>query len=639
MNEALILVVDDNREIREFLRDAVLLPAGYQVRVVRDGLSALTLAREVLPALVITDQQMPSLDGIELTRRLKHDFPSIPVILITGESTEQLAVEALRAGVSDYFIKPFSPDELLDSIARILQSGQRQQRERMQESFDIADDQALQRRVHELETLEMVGRTVTAMLDLDDVLTAVVEAAVRVTDADEGSLLLLDEDSGELYMRASKNFDEEFARTFRLKVQDSLAGKVMETGKPVVLDESTPKKIKTAYLVHSLIYVPLSIRNHTIGVLGVDNRRVGSTLTSKHITILMAMANYAAIAIENAKLYQRSENERRRLGAILNQIKNAVLVVDPDKRVLLINPTGREAFSIQDDPMGREVAEVINHTRLLELIQRQGQLPLHDEIELKDGRVFDVQGTLIEGLGKAIVMQDITHLKELDRIKSDFVTAVSHDLRSPLTAILGYAELIERVGDVNEKQHEFIRRVKVSVQQITCLVTDLLDLGKIEAGLDSTKEPTPIAMLANEVADNLRGVAEAKGIHLEVKLPKESPIVFGAPARLRQMISNLLDNATKYSLNGGTIWMEIEAEQDQVILKVKDNGPGIPTADLPYLFDKFYRASNAPEDLPGTGLGLSIVKSIVDNHNGRVWVDSRIDEGTTFSVVLPLEKM
>ncbi len=638
MNEALILVVDDNREIREFLRDAVLLPAGYQVRVVGEGLSALTLAREVRPALVITDQQMPSLGGIELTRRLKHDFPSIPVILITGESTEQLAVEALRAGVSDYFIKPFSPDELLDSIARILQSGQRQQRERKRESFDIADEQALQRRVHELETLQMVGRTVTAMLGLDDVLTAVVEAAVRVTDADEGSLLLLDEDSGELYMRASKNFDEEFARTFRLKVQDSLAGKVMATGKPVVLDESTPKKIKTAYLVHSLVYVPLSIRNRTIGILGVDNRRAGSTLTSEHITILMAMANYAAIAIENAKLYQRSENERRRLEAILNQIRNAVLVVDPDKRVLLINSTGQEAFSIQDDPVGREVAEVINHSRLLELIQRQGQLPLHDEIELKDGRIFDVQGTLIEGLGQVIVMQDITHLKELDRIKSDFVTAVSHDLRSPLTAILGYAELIERVGEVNEKQHEFIRRVKVSVQQITSLVTDLLDLGKIEAGLDSTKERTPIAMLANEAADNLRGVAEAKGIHLEVKLPKESPIVFGAPARLRQMIRNLLDNATKYSLEGGTIWMEIEAEQDQVILKVKDNGPGIPAADLPYLFDKFYRASNAPEDLPGTGLGLSIVKSIVDNHNGRVWVDSRIDEGTTFSVVLPLKK-
>lgn len=112
-------------------------------------------------------------------------------------------------------------------------------------------------------------------------------------------------------------------------------------------------------------------------------------------------------------------------------------------------------------------------------------------------------------------------------------------------------------------------------------------------------------------------------------------MILGAPIRLRQMIGNLLDNAIKYTPSGGWVEIEAKAEGDQVILTVSDNGPGIPAADQPYLFDKFFRASNTPQDLPGTGLGLSIVKSIVDSHDGRVWVDSVLGEGTTFTVVLP----
>src|SRR3990172_9450647 len=180
----------------------------------------------------------------------------------------------------------------------------------------------LQYRLKGLEALTQVGRTVTALLDHSDVLTAVVEAAVRLTGAEEGSLLLMDDDTGDLYMRASKNFDDEFARTFRLPVDDSLAGQVIESGEPVLLDERTPQKIKTAYLVHSLIYVPLRVRGRTIGVLGVDNRQAGATLTRQDVTVMLAMADYAAIAIENARLYTRSEEARSKLETVLGQTEN-----------------------------------------------------------------------------------------------------------------------------------------------------------------------------------------------------------------------------------------------------------------------------------------------------------------------------
>lgn len=635
MSEAKILVAEDSPEIRQYLESAVLRPAGYEVQCVGDGMSALTLALDSSPDLIITDQQMPSLSGVELIRRIRQEA-LIPAVLMTSDGSEELILEAMRAGAVDFVTKPFEAEQMLSAVGRALAEGRRW-RELIQ-AQDQAEEssRSLERRLEELETLANIGQTVTAMLEVDEVLTSVVDAAVRLTGAEEGSLLLMDEQSGQLHMRASKNFDEEFARTFRLQVQDSLAGQVIATGEPIVVDEGSPQKIKTSYLVHSLIYVPLRARGNIIGVLGVDNRKVGHNFDQEDLTVLSAMADYAAIAIENARLYHRTEAERRKLETVLKQTENGVIVVDPENRLLLINPAAEEAFGVNGRSLvGRSVVESIDDPRLLELLRMQGASTRREEIEASDGRVFNAQRTPIEGVGQAVVLNDITHLKELDRIKSEFVTTVSHDLRSPLTAILGYVELIERAGEVNHQQKEFIDRVQISVQQITNLVTDLLDLGRIEAGVDSSQESSPISVLARYAVEGLRGSADAKGIDLQVSLPEDLPLVTGDPIRLRQMIGNLLENAIKYSPEGSEVRIEAESEDEQVILRVHDSGPGIPPADQPYLFDKFFRGANVADDSPGTGLGLSIVKSIVDHHDGRIWLDSAPGEGTTFTVVLP----
>jgi two-component system NtrC family sensor kinase len=312
-----------------------------------------------------------------------------------------------------------------------------------------------------------------------------------------------------------------------------------------------------------------------------------------------------------------------------------VIVLDPENRVVLINRAARQIYHVDGDVMGRSLAEVVEDPRLLALARLGGDDPRREELEIPDGRIFNAQRTHITDVGQAIVMHDITHLKDLDRIKSEFVTTVSHDLRSPLTAILGYVELIERAGTVNDQQREFIRRVRLSVDHMTRLVADLLDLGRIEAGLDTTLEVTPLSVLARYALDGLRSSAEMKQQKITTALPDDLPMVRGDPYRLRQMIGNLLENAVKYTPAGGEIAINAVVEGDQVILRVSDSGPGIPAADQPYIFDKFFRASNVPEDTGGTGLGLSIVKSIVDSHQGRIWVDSQLGKGTTFTVVLP----
>jgi two-component system NtrC family sensor kinase len=538
--------------------------------------------------------------------------------------------------VSDFLVKPFRPDELLDAVHRTLDAARaRQEHARMQAEL-AATNTSLTQRLKELETLIGVGHEVTSVLDLDQVLAKVVEAAVNLTSAEEGALLLLDAQTNELTMRAAKNFDDQFVRTFRLRSEDSLAGQVIRSGQPVLLDDRSPQKIKTAYLVRSLLYVPIKVRGAVFGVLGVDNRRATRVFTSHDQRLLEALGDYAAIAIENAQLYWNSERERARWETILNETEDGVVVVDLEGRVIMINHTARAALGVKEGGLnGCPLDEVISQTEVRELFSGDSR---RGEIKTGDGRTFNAHLTPISGVGRAMLMQDITHLKELDRIKSEFVTAVSHDLRSPLTAILGYVELIARSGPVSDQQAEFIRRVQYSVQSITSLITDLLDLGRIEAGFDTQNEVTHLSLVTRYAVDGLRQRAEAKHQTLLVDVSDNLPRVLGNPPRLRQMLANLLDNAIKYTPEGGIISMRAHDEGEVVILNVSDSGQGIPPGDQPYIFDKFYRAANARQETSGSGLGLAIVKSIVDNHGGRIWLESRPGEGTTFTVMLPQYK-
>jgi two-component system NtrC family sensor kinase len=215
------------------------------------------------------------------------------------------------------------------------------------------------------------------------------------------------------------------------------------------------------------------------------------------------------------------------------------------------------------------------------------------------------------------------------------VHTVSHDLRSPLTSVLGYAELVGRAGSLNEQQNEFLNRIRSSVQNITSLVDDLLDLSRIESGFDTRREVLHLEKILNFSLDTLEGQIKVKDLSIQMDIDEKLPDVRGNPVRLRQLLDNLLGNAAKYSPQGSTIDVSLHSEDNQVILRVADQGVGIPPSEKERIFEKFYRASNVPDEVSGTGLGLAIVKSIVDSHQGRIWVESSKGKGSTFFVVLP----
>jgi two-component system NtrC family sensor kinase len=633
-NEKILLLLS-SLEASQYYDQAILTPAGYRVISLPNIRTIEGILKLSSPDLFILSDKQNGLSTLDYASDLSRRFPFVPVLLMPDSHSEQLLISCMQAGFSGYVKPPVQPSDLLLSVRTALD-----RRKNLVDRFRTKvdeDTRSLQDRLIRLESVERVGREMTSFLDLDRVLAAIVDAAVDLTGAEEGNLLLLDEESDELFVRASRNFKEDVVKTFRLPVQDSLAGQVLKTGKPLILDTDSPQKIKTAYLIHHLIYMPILVRERVIGILEVSNRHRGNPFLESHTTLLAALSEFAAIALDNAQLYSRSEAERGRLQTILAGIEDGVIVLDPDGRLILINGAALKAFGIQvEDPTGIRLSELIGHPDLIEIIQeKKTATPMRMEISLEDGRVMNTQISPLPDVGFVVIMQDITRLKELDQIKNDFVNTVSHDLRSPLTAILGYIDLIARVGPVNEQQQEFIHRVRLSVDSITLLINDLLDLGRIEAGFDSRKEIVDFATITHYSIDGLRSRCIEKDQRLGVRLPDDPLHVLGNPIRLRQMVTNLLTNAIQFTAPGGEISVSSRAEAGQVIIEISDTGPGIPTSDQPFIFDKFYRATNVSTEIPGSGLGLAIVKTIVENHQGRIWVNSVPGQGSSFTVVLP----
>jgi two-component system, OmpR family, phosphate regulon sensor histidine kinase PhoR len=339
------------------------------------------------------------------------------------------------------------------------------------------------------------------------------------------------------------------------------------------------------------------------------------------------------------KRAQISEDERTRLEMVFNNIHDSVLILNHENVILFANPAMCRTFGINGQTaIGRPVLDVITHSDVLTLISRidANDSFRYHEVNFPDGRVGNAQFTVIQGVGYALTMQDITDLKEVDRIRSEFVHTVSHDLRSPLTSVIGYSELVKRVGPLNDTQLEFISRIQNSIQQITSLINDLLDLGSIEAGMDTHREFVQLEGILRYTVDMLEGQIKSKQLIIHTEIAPALPSLRANPIRLRQVFDNVVGNAIKYSHDNGEIQIFIHSEENQIILQVTDHGPGIPASDQPHIFDKFYRASNIRSDAEGSGLGLAIVKNIVENHQGRIWVESTVEKGSSFFIVLPV---
>jgi two-component system phosphate regulon sensor histidine kinase PhoR len=618
------------------LEKDILKPAGFQVTSwVGKKFDPFVIQNEVFDVIVLESSAELG-ESLTLVKDLRSYDPFLSIILLSMNDDKDTILNSLRSGISDFLALPIKPDDLINSIQMCLK--QKQLIEKSKKNYSSQYITSLNQSIEDMKELEGIGLTLTSSLDIDQLLTTIVETAVRVSGAEEGSLLILDEESGELFMRAAKNFQDEFVKTFRLPVNDTLAGEVIKTGTHVVVNQETPQKIKTTYLIRALMYVPLQVKEKVIGVLGVDNREKIDGFTDHHLSLLTTLADYAAVAIENANLYRSTENERQKLNQILCQVEDGVIVLDENKKIILINPIAVMMLGLETkDCLGKPVDEVVLCDDLLSLFNQDfADKAKKTEIGLRDGIVVNTQITQLPEIGYVITLQDITYFKELDRIKSEFVNTVSHDLRSPLTAIVGYVDLITKVGEVNERQAEFIHRIRESAESISDMISTLLELGRIEAGVEREKKHVDLGEVVRRAVDTFKNQMEEKHQILSMDLPTHLPKVFGNPIHFRQIAENLISNSVRYTPDGGSISIRLFTQGDLITFQVADTGLGIPLTEQEFIYEKFYRGSNIPDNVKGSGLGLAIVRTIVKNYQGRIWVDSKPGGGSNFTIELPL---
>lgn len=365
------------------------------------------------------------------------------------------------------------------------------------------------------------------------------------------------------------------------------------------------------------------------------------------IRFLTTLAGQAALAAANARLFMSAEVGRQRLAAILASTPDPVLVTDHQNRLLLANPV---AWGVLGDGLepgaGVPIEQVISQREVIDLLRAPSDDTQSMEITLPNRRVYfaTASSVIAEGkrVGRVCVLRDITHFKELDALKSEFVSTVSHDLRSPLTLMRGYATMLQMVGDLNEQQKGYVKKIVTGVESMSRLVNNLLDLGRIEAGVGLKLEMVPVVDTLSNVVSAFQMQAAQKQIQMTTEYPPQTnPVVEADPALLQQAFQNLIENALKYTQPGGRVHLKLalRPQREGLLFEVRDTGIGIAPLDQPRLFERFFRAAHRESrKQKGSGLGLAIVKSIVDKHHGRVWVESQLGKGSVFSMEIPLRQ-
>jgi PAS domain S-box-containing protein len=355
----------------------------------------------------------------------------------------------------------------------------------------------------------------------------------------------------------------------------------------------------------------------------------GTSQPLGHIVILRDITDRIRVQRELEQLYQQAEESRERLALTISTASDAIVLLDASGQVLASNPSARQTLQAEHcDSFPPSLQTLLEQAQTATGITNA-------EIEIGE-QSFHVAAAPVTGTGLVFTMHDVTHFKQLAHLKDEFVAVVSHDLRSPLTSIIGYAQ-IARQDDVSEsEQGDALGRIETAAQRMSDLVGALLDLATLEADVESETLPVALDKLAREAIEDLEGAALSKGLSIQSDLNPHPPIQ-ADPRLIEQMWRNLIDNAIKYT-PAGTITVRVRAEDNQVLGQVSDTGVGIPPADLPYVFDKFFRADQAARtEISGTGLGLSLVKSIIEKHYGQIWVESELGVGTTFIFSFPLE--
>jgi PAS domain S-box-containing protein len=524
----------------------------------------------------------------------------------------------------------------------------------------------------DLSALLAIAETATQSLDTTKILNDTLDKSLEILRFDAGYIRILAPGTNNLVVRAARGLvSPEYLRSIvSIEPQRRNAAKIIfETREPYVSPDIRRDPIfknrtmEKAGLI-SAIWIPVLSKSRVLGVMVVGSQRLHK-FSQREVNLLKAFGSQLGMALENTLLYDEVTRGKAYIENLVENAADLIITADVNDCILTWNRGAEVLLGYsKEEVIGKHLSILVPPERIHELEEIRRKVELSGalkDIEIrskrKDGVLIDLSLSVspIRDADRKIVCflrvaKDISEkkrverrLKELDKMKSDFVSNVSHELRTPLTSIKGSVDnmLDGLTGALNEKQVRYLARIKSNTDRLSRLINDLLDLSRIESGRIEVRPTTlPLTALAEEVAEQLKPLAAEKLIRIELPSSDRQVTAWADRDKVTQVLMNLIGNAVKFTPQAGKVTVVLEKNgNDYVQISVADTGPGISPEERNKIFSKFYQVAAIDKQRPrGSGLGLAISKALVEMQGGKIWVESEIGEGTTFYFTLPAQQ-
>jgi PAS domain S-box-containing protein len=509
----------------------------------------------------------------------------------------------------------------------------------------------------QLAALYEIGRALNSTLEPDEVLDLILGMTLDLFQADAGSIMLIQDDH--LRIRRARGLSPEVVEKTRVPLGQGIAGWVAQTGEMLLLngrieDPRFSNLVPRQDEISSSLCTPLRSRKGVIGVMMV--RRAGTKRFSRsQLDFFASVADQASLALENARLFQSEQERSRQLAleqqkfrAIFRDMADGVLVVDHGGGVTHINDAARRLLGLHQEKIGIPLSDLLPHLPL-HVVRQAASGPgevFEADIKLPSSAgntVLRVTATSLEAEpvapeGLVLLLHDVTERVRVERMKSEFLSAISHELKTPLTTVSGFLELMLNREYDRSRQEQYLSISLAEAQRLQRLIEDLLTLSRLESG-QFRLQPVPV-FFDQLAASVLAGFSERyPGFHFELRVEGELPPLEADGDLLIQVLVNLVSNSVKYSPDGGDVRVLVRGEPQGIRVSVEDQGIGIPRDKIPFVFDRFYRVDNSlTRRTGGTGLGLANARYIVEGHGGTIWAESPVEKGSRFTFVLPCKR-
>jgi PAS domain S-box-containing protein len=516
----------------------------------------------------------------------------------------------------------------------------------------------------DLAQLLEINKILNSTLDLDKLLTIIVEQSAAVVKAEAGSLMLLDQATNELVFDIALGEKGEQVKQIRLKVGEGIAGWVAQERKTLIVNEvdkdprwSSRADTKSSFKTRSMLCVPLIYKDKISGVMEAINKKDNGSFNAEDQQILEALAAQAAVALENARLFKEVREKREEIEAVFKGMSDGAIVTGANYQVAMLNESAVRLLGVTREQLLQRhfldtlrgnydfslpLQEIIGRSAVYEMKRREGKKYF---LECATTMIKDEQKQV---LGYIILLRDVTEAKKESLLKQNFLSVISHKLRTPLTSILGYSAILmldqKTKKTLSDFQSNALKDIDRQGHQLANLVTKLLAFTMVEGEvLELNRKVVDLKSICKEVYGHFHEAVFQKGVKLEVDDSCNAiASLYADEEKIKEVFYNLIDNAIKFA-DKKDIIIRISGQRltgEMVEFVITDNGPGIPPEEYDKIFQLFYQIEESfTGQTEGVGLGLPLVKRIIEGHGGSIRVESTLHEGSRFIFTLPAQKI